>query len=66
VFQVIGYEPNAQCQGCDKDRECIVIKTEAFTGPHCARCAMREAKKRHAPAPKPTIPLATQANAIAK
>lgn len=47
LFEVIGYEENATCVACEKtDKECVVIRTEAYAGPHCSRCATREAKKR--------------------
>lgn len=45
--EIVGYEASTTCMGCDKDgKECQVIKFAEFTGPHCARCAMRETKKR--------------------
>jgi hypothetical protein len=46
VFKVIGYEPNAECLGCEREKECLVIETEGYRGPHCAKCLMREGKKR--------------------
>lgn len=47
LFGTVGYEESTTCMACEKtDKECMVIRTEAYTGPHCARCAMREAKKR--------------------
>ena len=46
MFEGIDYVQAAACCNCDKEGECIVIRTEAFTAPHCAKCLMRETKKR--------------------
>lgn len=47
MFEILGYLESSECIGCDKpDKECVVLRCEAFSGPHCARCTMREAKKR--------------------
>lgn len=50
------------CLGCDKDgKECVVLATEAFTGPHCAKCLFREVKKRTHRAEEKTNLFASQA-----
>ncbi len=57
---VLGYEASATCIGCDKpDRECLVLQFAEFSGPHCAKCAMREVKKRanNGGAKEPATPL---------
>lgn len=46
VFEIVGYQETALCSGCEKEKECVVIKTEAFTAPTCEKCTMREARKR--------------------
>jgi hypothetical protein len=46
VFKVTGYEANAECLGCEREKECLVIETESYRGPHCSKCIMREGKKR--------------------
>lgn len=45
-MEILSYEPSAECAGCDKTTECFMLKTEAWTAAHCAKCAMKEAKKR--------------------
>ena len=59
LFGVLNLEESVQCMGCDKEgRECLVIMTEAYTGPHCIKCVMREARKRSknaAPKDAPTL-----------
>jgi hypothetical protein len=45
-MEILSYEPAAECAGCDKQTECLVIQTEAWTAPQCAKCLMREMKKR--------------------
>lgn len=57
MFRVTKYLQSATCLGCEKpDRECVVIETEAYSGPHCSKCLMREAKKRK-PQPSEGSPL---------
>lgn len=47
MFQVTDYLEAAICVGCDKpDKECLVIATKEYSGPHCLKCVQREAKKR--------------------
>ncbi len=47
MFEVTEYQESATCIGCDKpDKECVVIRTESYEGPHCSKCLMREARKR--------------------
>lgn len=46
MFDVVGYEASAECCSCEKTQECMVIRTEAFTAPHCQKCTLKEAKKR--------------------
>jgi hypothetical protein len=55
VFKVIGYEPNAECLGCEREKECLVIETESYRGPHCAKCLMREGKKRGTTLRQPSL-----------
>lgn len=44
---IVGYKPSVECMGCDKpDQACVLLKTEGYTGWHCQRCVLREAKKR--------------------
>lgn len=45
-MQLMGLLPGAPCAGCDKETECVVLKTESYTAPHCAKCLFREMKKR--------------------
>lgn len=46
LFAVVGHEASGQCIACDKtDKECMVIDTGKYVAPHCAACAMREARK---------------------
>jgi hypothetical protein len=47
VFSAFGLYTRKLCKGtcigCDKsDKECVVLQTESYTGPHCARCVMRD------------------------
>ena len=47
MFEVVSYNPSTTCIGCDAEsKECVILKTEAFVGPHCQKCVMREARKR--------------------
>lgn len=46
MFKVTDYVANAQCLGCEREKECLLIETESYRGPHCAKCLMREGKKR--------------------
>lgn len=48
-FEIESYEASAECCNCEKTGECLVVKTEAYTAPHCAKCLMKEAKKRAKP-----------------
>ena len=46
-MSIVGFTQIAECMGCEKsEQQCVVLKTEGYTGPHCAKCVMREAKKR--------------------
>ena len=46
---ITGYGPSVECMGCDKpDQQCMLLETEAYTGWHCAKCTIRETKKRAA------------------
>jgi hypothetical protein len=50
------YDPSATCIGCDKPgKECVWLETEAFAGPHCAKCLFREAKKRTTKQQRPDL-----------
>ena len=47
IFETLGYEEGVTCIGCEKkDKTCLVIRTAEYTGPHCARCLLREGRKR--------------------
>lgn len=43
---IIGHEENAMCIDCEKEKECVVLQLESYSGPHCMKCAFRAAKKR--------------------
>jgi hypothetical protein len=56
VFEVTDYVKEIECLNCEKVKEAVTVTCRAgtFSGPLCASCLFREAKKRKNNAKKPT------------